>query len=350
MANLEFSVPYNEDPETLQEIFELKKLGGNAITEVYLSGPQEFSGSGRTMRRLSLDKFLDTVGKIHAMGIAVNLVMNSTCEGSEWYSGDVLKSKMEYLKQAHQEHGIESVTLANPIYIREIKSRYPDMTVCASVLADIDCVQRAKVFAEYGASVITPDVNINRNLGLLKQITEETGLRLKLMVNEGCLYKCPFRKFHFNYTSHKSKEASSECGIFFENCVQVSARDPSNVLLSGWIRPEDLHKYGQVTNYFKIVGRSLAKPKVIRCIKAYMEESWDGGLLDILCDSLHVFNRAYGVYLDNKSLGKNGFFEQVSSCDKNCSQCNYCENLAKKLLRFRSFTREQQVDEGLAPA
>ncbi len=47
MANLEFSVPYNNDPETLTKIFNLKSLNGNHIREVYLSGPQQYSGSGR---------------------------------------------------------------------------------------------------------------------------------------------------------------------------------------------------------------------------------------------------------------------------------------------------------------
>lgn len=350
MANLEFSVPYNDDPATLAEIFELKKLGNNSIFEIYLSGPQEYSGSGRTMRKLEMDPFLDTVDKIHNAGLRVNLVLNATCEGGEWYSSEVVNKKMEYLRLVHQEHGVEAVTSANPIYIKEIRRRFPDIDICASVLSDIDCVQRATIYAEYGANVITPDVNIHRDLELLKDIKEATGARLKLMVNEGCLYKCPFRKFHFNYTAHKSKEVSSECGIFFENCVQVSAKDPSNVLRSGWIRPEDQSKYGEITNYFKIVGRSTPKSKVVRCTKAYMQESWDGGLLDILCDSLHVFNRDYGVYLDNKSLDEYGFFEKVTSCDKNCGECNYCESLAKKLLRFRDFSQEQMEDEGLVIA
>jgi collagenase-like PrtC family protease len=347
VANLEFSVPYNNDPETLDAIFEMKRLGDNRISEIYLSGPQEYSGSGRTMPKLKMDQFLDTVGRIHKEGLRVNLIMNPTCEGSEWYTPEVISSKMEYLKQVHEEHGVEAVTSANAIYIKEMRRRFPEIEICASVLADIDCVQRASIFTEYGANVITPDVNINRDLGLLKEIKEVTGTRLKLMVNEGCLYKCPFRKFHFNYTAHRSKEVANECGIFFENCVQVSARDPSQALRSGWIRPEDMNQYGEITDYFKIVGRSVQKSKVVRCIKAYMQESWDGGLLDILNDSLHVFNREYGAYIDNKSLGEYGFFEKVSSCDKDCSRCNYCESLAKKLFRFRVFTAEEQEDEGL---
>jgi collagenase-like PrtC family protease len=345
LANLDFSVPYNDDPETLNEIFRLKKLGDNSIKEVYLSGPQEYSGSGRTMGRLEMDQFLDAVRKIHKEGIRVNLLMNVTCEGSDWYSPEVVIPKMEYLRQVHKEHGVEAVTIANPIYIKEVRRRFPDIEICASVLSEIDCVQRAILIKEAGANVITPDMNINRNLRLLKDIKEATGTELKLMVNEGCLYKCPFRKFHFNYTSHKSKEVASELGIFFETCcVPATARDPSQVLKSGWIRPEDISKYGEITNYFKIVGRSLSKSKIVRCIKAYMQESWDGGLLDIMCDSFYCFNQIYGAYLDNKSLDKYGFFEKVTSCDKDCYRCSYCENLAKKLFRFRFFTQEEQED------
>ncbi len=343
MTGLEFSVPYNQDPEALDEIFELEKLekpGGNRITEVYLSGPQEYSGSGRAMPKLEMDQFLDSVKKIHDAGLRVNLLMNTTCEGGEWYSSQVLKTTMEYLDEVHKEHGVEAVTLVNPIYIREINRRFPDIEICASVLCEIDCVQRAILFKQCGASVITPDMNINRNLNLLRDIKEATGVRLKLMVNEGCLYKCPFRRFHFNYTSHKSKDVSSEIGIFFNNCVQVSAKDPSQVLKSGWIRPEDVGKYGEITSFFKIVGRSVPREKCLRAIKAYLEENWDGGLLDIMCDSFAVFNSQYGAYLDNKSLDEYGFFEKVISCDRDCYRCSYCEELAKKLFRFKVFTQQ----------
>ena len=81
-------------------------------------------------------------------------------------------------------------------------ARFPDIGICASVLGSIDCVQRVVIYREAGADVITPDVNINRNLVLLKEIKEATNARLKLLVNEGCLYKCPFRQFHFNAKTH----------------------------------------------------------------------------------------------------------------------------------------------------
>lgn len=345
MANLEFSIPYNDDPQTLDKIFALKKLGSNTIREIYLSGPQKYSGSGRERPEMSVNKFTEIVDKIHNEGIRVNLVMNPTCEGSNWYSPEVLGPKMEYLRQVHEEHGVEAVTIANPIYMKEIRSRFPDIEICASVLGDIDCVQRAVLFKKAGANVITPDVNINRDLKLLKEIKQATNTELKLMVNEGCLYKCPFRKFHFNYTSHKSMEQGTETSVFFDNCNWITAEDPSQILKSCWIRPEDLGKYGEISSFFKIVGRESPRSKVIRCTEAYLQESWDGGLLDILCASLNNFNFRHGAYLDNKSLGEYRFFEKVAFCDRNCSQCSYCEELAKKLIRIGNFTQEEQEDK-----
>lgn len=347
MTSLEFSVPYNDDLETLEEVFRLKKLGDNRIREIYLSGPQEYSASGRVMDKLDLDLFLDTVDRIHREDLRVNLIINSTCEGSEWYTPDTRNKTLDYLELVHKKHGVESVTIANPIYINEVRKRLPDIEICASVLSDIDCLERAIIFTRLGANVITPDVSINRNLELLKEIKRVTGAELKLMVNEGCLYKCPFRKFHFNYISHISKEGGIEKGYFLYPCHNVIREDPSQILKSGWIRPEDTRKYSEITSFFKIVGRALPKSKVIRATRAYLEESWDGDILDIVSSSLGAFAIKYATYLDNKSLGKYGFFEKVTSCGQNCTQCNYCEQLASKLIGGGEFTEEKMEDKGI---
>ena len=351
MSALEFSAPYNNDPETLEEIFRLKDHAGNRIREIYLSGPQEFAGSGRVTEALSLERFLETVDRIHREEIRVNLVLNTTCEGTQWYSAKQIEATLEYLRLAHREHGVEAITLANPFYIQIIKGRYPELEITASVLADIDCVQRAVIFRRAGADVITPDANINRNLGLLKRIKDATGAELKLMVNEGCLYKCPFRKFHFNYMSHKSKELGEiEGDGFFAGCLHVTHGDLSQILKSGWIRPEDLGKYGDVSKYFKIVGRARPKTMVLRTLKAYLEEGWDGDLLDIVSSSLNRFTIEFGAHLDNKTLDQCGFFEKLTTCGYRCEECHWCDDLANDLIRLHVLTRGKLEDVGMKEA
>ncbi|MBA7673042.1 hypothetical protein ES703_81230 [subsurface metagenome] len=116
---------------------------------------------------------------------------------------------------------------------------------------------------------------------------------------------------------------------------------------SGWIRPEDTRKYSEITNFFKIVGRVKPKSMVVRTTKAYLEETWDGDLLDIVSSSLNMFGLRAFAYLDNKSLDKHKFFEKITSCDKNCGKCSYCEELAGKLIRLKVLTRIKMEEIGL---
>ncbi len=353
MGGIDFSVPYNNDPETLAEIFRLKERNGNRVAEIYLSGPQEFSGAGRIVPEMEFGDFADLAGKIHGKGIRVNLLLNSICEGADWYSPAVLRSTMDYLRRAHEDHGIEAITIANPLYIREVRKRFPAMEICASVLGDIDCVQKAIIYRKAGADVITPHVDINRDLQLLVKIKKATGARIKLMVNEGCLFRCPFRKFHFNYISHQSRKPNMKRGVkaednvFSLNCIQLSKSDLSQTLKSCWIRPEDLRKYGLITNCFKLVGRTSSKSMLLRSVKAYMDESWNGDLLELMAGNLYSLSMSQLMHLDNKSLEDAGFFEKIISCDKECSECDYCGNLVERLIRRGLFTPAKLEDLGL---
>jgi collagenase-like PrtC family protease len=349
-VHLEFSVPYNNDPDTLVEIFRFKHYGGNRIREIYLSGPQEHAGSGRIAPELDYDRFSQVVESIHKEGIRVNLLLNSICEGDDWYSPGVLKSTLGYLERAHAQQGIEAVTIANPLYIREVRKRFPNLEICASVLGDIDCVSKAAIFARAGADVLTPDVNINRDLALLERIRKTTGREIKLMVNEGCLFRCAFRKFHFNYISHKSRKPEgekAEDNVFSMNCIQVSQSDLSQILKSCWIRPEDARKYGEITGYFKLVGRTSSKSMLLRSLEAYLKESWDGDLLELMAGNLYSVAMSHLMHLDNKSLDAMDFFAKVTSCDKECSECTYCSELIGGLIRRGVFTPAKIEDLGL---
>jgi collagenase-like PrtC family protease len=292
--------------------------------------------------------FTGIIDRIHQEGIRVNLVMNPTCEGLEWYKPDDIKSKLDFLGRMHGEHGLESVTIANPLFVEMVHQSLPDLEIVVSVLSEVDSIQSARIFQQLGAKVITPDVDVNRNLSLLREMKKQVNVEYKLMVNDGCLYKCPFRRFHFNYISHKSKELGPiEGDSFFGHCSDVISKDYTQFFKSGWIRPEDLDKYADISRFFKIVGRSRPKSNVIRATRAYMNQSWDGDLLDLMSSSINKFGLDFGAYLDNKSLSRYGFFEKVTSCGQNCAECSYCAELAKKLIRLGVPTRGKLEDLGL---
>ena len=347
MPKLEFEIPYNNDRETLEEALELNGLNGNCIREVYMNAPQQYSGSGRVMPEASVKQVIEIVDLIHRKGVRVNMLFNSTCEGADWYTPETINFKMDFLKIMHEQHGVEGVTVANPIYVKEIRQRFPQIEICSSVLADIDSVQKAMIHKDLGADVLIPDININRNLNLLKEIREATGARLKLMVNEGCLHHCPWRKFQFNHISHQPKDVLLNGDYIFNGCQKVITNDPSQILKSGWVRPEDTSKYENITNHFKIVGRDKPRSHVLRSVRAYMEESWDGDLLDIMCASLNTFTMTNGVYLDNKKIDSVGFFDKVTKCGYHCKDCDYCSKITQDLIQFGRMTRQKLEDFGM---
>ena len=336
MDSLNFSIPYNGQLASLPRILALNKLGQNRIREVYIAGPQEFSAAARIMPRMGLDEFTGVVDKIHDEGIRVNMLLNSVCEGGGWYEPEVMQARIDYVELMHRKHAVETVTIANPIYIKEVRKNIPGIEICASVLSAIDSVQRAVYFREMGADIIIPDTNVNRDLDMLAEMKHRTGAEIKLMVNQGCLYECPFERFHAAFVSHKSVEESGASNsakilkIFFQNCSKLVSENPGYVFQSPWIRPEDMRKYGEITSGFKIVGRS--NPKWEKISRAYMEESWAGNLFELMDASIRFFAASRSAYIDNKQLDKYNFFKAVTACGHKCGVCSYCSELAEKLI------------------
>jgi len=322
--SLRFSVPYNNQFETLKEIVKLKNLNGNRIEEVYLSGPQEYFGSARVVQKFTVEDIIKLIDFCHENGLKVNLLLNSTCEGIEWYSLQNVSKLIRFLKKMHLEHGLDGVTIANPLFIQKVRKEFPKIEITASTLAYIHSVQKAMFYDKFGVDVITPDENINRDLKLLEEIKEAIHAKLKLLTNQECLLNCPYEIFHYNFVSHKSKKCEEiSYEIFQKNCFRIVELDPSQLIKAPIIRPQDLKKYKKITNFFKIIGRTSKKEYVIDQIKKHMNEEE--------VDIIETYKK--GVYIDNRLLPPD-FFEKVSSCDKNCHKCHYCEEVAKEAVKF----------------
>ncbi len=330
MTSLRFSMPCR-NAETIKDLIQYLETGTskNKIDEIYFSDPAIY-GSGRIK---SISNATGIINLIRKNNIKPNLIMNSTCEGAEAYDHNTIDQLIKSIGRLHRQYGLDSVTIANPLIIQTIKNRFPKIQITASVLGEIDSVQRAMFYDKLGADVIVPDRDINRDIKKLKEIKEAINGELRIMVNEGCMYRCPYRLFHFNYISHLSKENKIHAEHFFSNCHLIDKIDPAQVFKSNWIRPEDTVKYRKITTLFKISGRTRDKEWIQNAAKAYLQESYDGNILDLMDSNLHSFKKRFNAYISNKELQE--FHSHVTSCDKNCHRCTYCESTANKLLKFK---------------
>ncbi|MEJ2661822.1 MAG: hypothetical protein P8Z73_14010 [Desulfobacteraceae bacterium] len=187
---------------------------------------------------------------------------------------------------------------------------------------------------------IALDRDLNRNPKAVSDLSRALRKRypqakLELLVNEGCLPRCPFRQ------THEALIASANAGLavnaFTMNrdlgCLRMLSRAPHRILSSPFIRPEDIHRYREDADIFKICGRTLGKDFLMRAIKAYTEERFEGNLFDLL-DASHWMGEKWE--LRNPDLPED-FFERMTGCRQDCDNCPVCEEMFARLGRRRPF-------------
>jgi collagenase-like PrtC family protease len=330
-------VPHPGHFAALKEIIEAKETKGlDEVKEVYMAGSPEVMGSGRaTLHSARIADIKEQTDYAHQHDLKMNIVVNPSCLGGYHLTLEGYKLFTRYFEELNKA-GVDGVTVAEPYFV-ELLRDLPMETV-VSCIAHVDSPQRAEFFEALGADTIALDTNINRNFPVLEAITKAVRCDLKILVNEGCLYKCPFRHAHFNLFSHitanrsalmKSQSTNIFSDYYFDKCISIRVRDPAQIIRSPWIRPEDLQEYEALgIDSFKITGRANAVNWIINCVEAYARRSFTGNLLDLIdCPS----ELRYTFHVDNELL--DGSIEQWKTCKKICDECRYCDGLTGKVLR-----------------
>ena len=158
---------------------------------------------------------------------------------------------------------------------------------------------------------------------------------MELLVNEGCLLRCPFRQTHEALIA--SANAGQPLDAFAMNrdlgCVRLLSRSPHLILSSPFIRPEDMQRYKPDADIFKICGRTLGKDFLMRAIGAYAAETYEGNLFDLL-DASHWMAEKWE--LRNQDLPAD-FHSRMTDCRQDCGGCPACGEMFGQLGRRRPF-------------
>lgn len=183
-------------------------------------------------------------------------------------------------------------------------------------------------------AAIVPDRTMNRDLAGLTRLAAAVRrhfpcLRIRLLANEGCLYRCPFRRAHAGHIalSRFLPEAST---TFRTNntlgCSDYYFHSPESLLKSPFIRPEDVSLYNDVGDGIKLCGRTREPTIVRRILESYFSGKYEGNLLEIM-DSMEPL--ADVMKLDNGRLPAD-FARTTATCSKLCFECGYCRRAAEK--------------------
>jgi len=247
-----------------------------------------------------------------------------------------------------------------------VRKRFPRLKVKVSTTARVNTVRKALQYEDMGVEEIIIDEHINREFKTLEAIRKAVRCNLELIVNNICLWQCPYNYEHVNHDGHASREGEEEdyCYLQYPGylCLYRKLTDPVELLKSPWIRPEDIPHYEAIGyEHFKITERFKKTSLLLEHVKAYENRRFDGNLLDLftlprkgaftpvhleyfikpehvnimkISELEKVFDLEVRelIQMDNRKL--DGFIEFFKKNDCNqttCSDCQYCERFFKKV-------------------
>lgn len=334
-----FSVPADFKEKTILEYKELNQSHNNTkIRETYgqlTEGYMHMSGRAKsTLPQIcmkDLEKYVEFSSK---NGIEFNYTLNASCFGNYEFTDEGIQEIRRLLIDL-QNIGVKNLTLATPAMIELVKSIAPDMNIKASAICQINSVKKMKHYKKIGVERIVVDPDLTKNFKVLRNMAELGADKIEIIINDKCLKDCPYKIFHYNQTAHDNSNRAES--YFFMNCGVQKSQDLQAYLNLNWIRPEDLHLYENMgIKYFKVEGREFMQHgTMMRLLKAYINESFDGNLLDLL----HIFapyDTENQPYIDNKALNGyvEGYYNNKVVCDQQCETCGYCREFLKRSFKI----------------
>lgn len=389
---MRLSVATNFDPQLIEA------LKGYPVVELFGKLREDAVGGGRApyqLAQVSRKQLAAHVAQARRAGIDFNYLLNAACLGNREITRQGQK-EIQQLLDWICDIGVASVTVATPLLLQLVKSRYSQLRVRISVFGGVDRVRKAQMWEELGADCIVLDsILVNRELKTLEQIRKNVKCDLELMANNNCLTGCALSPMHMNALAHTGQSWHANKGFFvdwcFLKCTEMKLREPVNYIRSEWIRPEDLPLYEAMGyDLFKIAERDIPTEMLLTRVKAYTERRYDGNLLDLIQpygfkgirENHSYYRHGLGWYLrfilrpglvnplrlrslkklaelrgmtkplagpppvhiDNRAL--DGFmerFKEQSCVDVDCEECRWCHRFADKAVRIDAGNREQAL-------
>jgi len=329
-----FSIGYNGSKGFEQILRKYRER----VSDVYFAPP--YASSGRVKMGfvdveypVLLDRFLRFC---RSEGIEANLLMNALCGGADYASRKHITKVVGLLGYYRDKYAVSSVTLVSPFDAQIIRKEFPDIKIYSSVNMFIRNPVQAREAAAF-ADVLTLDRTVNRDLETLHKIRRELpGKHIRLLANEGCIFDCVNRVQHFNQICHLEPPVGPQ-HLF---CLRTFLADKAAILKSPIIRPEDLHHYEGLADSIKLATRTQDDTQLEVTLQAYVSGRFHGDLFDILeSDGMaayleHCRRQAQGTNLSEPFFANDAipddFFQKVTSCDKLCDNCNYCNQIAER--------------------
>ena len=307
------------------------------IKEVYFSWPGMISG--RELRdgiafNSEKETLLSDLNWCRSNGLGLDLLFNANCYGQDAF-GEKLRLQVYDILNELKTNGLfpEVVTTTSQYIAKIIKVKYPEIDIRASVNMQLSSTKSMEFISDiFDSFYICRD--IQRNLDTMKIFSvwcQTHGKKLCMLVNSGCLRRCPVQIWHDNFLCHESWRGEEQEFILrypYRLCQRHfnEKKNAVDYLRMSWIRPEDIHYYEPYTSVMKLATRRTVHPELM--LKAYCEGHYEGNLLDFIGT-----NNMYYT-LENSAFPADWVESGIAQkCALNCTECGKCNEVLKLVSR-----------------
>lgn len=342
-----FDVPFIPDPEYTAFLAAL----GERIHAVHFSLYDPELGDARIRLRSARVRTIDDLLR-ELPGPKKYLLANGRFQPAGRYGADGgTAGFIRRMERLQASGNLDGIIFSDAYLLSALSGAAPDLAgrleAVPSINFNLDSIQKIRSIMDLIQSSrfrlpgkIALDRDLNRNPEAVSDLARTLKrhypeAKVELLVNEGCLPRCPFRQ------THEALIASANAGLAVDSfalnrdlgCMRMLSRSPHRILSSPFIRPEDMRHYKKNADIFKICGRTLGKGFLTRTISAYAAEKYEGNLFDLL-DASHWMAEKWE--LPNAGLPED-FYARMTGCRQDCGNCPDCRELFGRWGRSRIF-------------
>jgi collagenase-like PrtC family protease len=298
-----FSIPSRWDLGLLKKQVKIIKEPFEVYDSLRVLGPFGSGRSRENLPKVSLAKAKKYSKKCQELGVHLNYVFNAPTDKK---IDQLLAEGMGEQLKTILDLEPKSLTISELSIMEYVHDEYPDIPIDISTIAGIDTLEKLKKFLHLPIRKVVLPQQFNREIRGIKKMLKyasEHNIEVEILANETCLHRCPIRRDHY-LSAGGEGTFKKECTEQF-NCVKQKIEQPYLLLLSDWIRPEDISFYENLgVNRFKLSCRTKSSGWQVETLKAYVSRSYQGNLIQIMGitpPNLKIHPHKL-IYLNNSAL------------------------------------------------
>lgn len=327
-----------------------QNAGADNIVNVYGSLQRNVLGHARSpgsIPDVGIDFLSSYIQKMSEINVEFHYTINSPWSGGIERTQAGQKAIIEELNELTRI-GVRTFIISNPYLIRLVRMKFPDVGITASTNIRSDSVPLIESLLKLGADSVVLNKRLNRDFGMLREISKKYGDKITVLVNSTCLWECPLYDYHSletgfvsRFTESKDYSALVEPDFCFNYCLDRYLEEPWNLIRSQWILPEHIDFYHQIgIKNFKIQGRTLKVEDAMKLVCGYVERKTpDGHLFGIWPGFQNVLASRANTRRESldfkmipvKTIIESDFLNMVASknrpCSWGCCECTLCHRV-----------------------